>query len=89
MVSSRKFDGSIPLTNLSQGEKARVTSLEGEATLCTRLREMGFCEAAIVERISGAHTVLCQICGTKVALNGRAARHVIVQPLSSGVGGQG
>lgn len=71
----------VRLTELARGEKGRVTDLQGEPTLCSRLREMGFCESAIVEKVSGSHTVLCQVCGTRVALNGRAAQNILVEPL--------
>lgn len=73
----------VRLTDLARGEKGRVTGIEGESNLCNRLREMGFCESAIVEKMSGSHTVLCQVCGTRVALNGRVAQSVLVEPLSA------
>lgn len=69
----------LRLSELSSGEKGRVSALQGEAGLCSRLREMGFCESAVVERVSGNHTVLCQVCGTRVALNNRAAHHIVVE----------
>lgn len=71
----------VRLSDLSSGEKGRVHSLEGEANLCSRLREMGFCESAIVEKLSGNHTMLCQVCGTRVALNGKAAQNIVVEKL--------
>lgn len=73
----------IRLTDLVRGEKGRVCDLQGEANLCARLREMGFCEEAIVERVSGNSTMLCEVCGTKIALNGRAAQHIVVKKLES------
>ena len=79
--AAEKPTSSIPLTDLARGEKGRVTSVAGESAICNRLREMGFCESAIVEKMSGSHTVLCQVCGTRVALNGRIAQNVLVEPL--------
>lgn len=72
----------VRLTDLGRGEKGRVTDLQGEPALCSRLREMGFCESAVVEKVSGSHTVLCQVCGTRVALNGRAAQNILVEPMT-------
>jgi len=40
---------------------------------------MGFCESAVIEKISGASTLLCQVCGTRIALSGRAAEHILVE----------
>ncbi len=60
-----------------------MCDLKGDAATCARLREMGFCEEAIVEHVSGKHTMLCQVCGSKIALNSRAAQHVLVKKLAS------
>lgn len=83
MASSDSSDSAprLRLSDLSSGERARVHSLEGEANLCSRLREMGFCESAVVEKLSGNHTMLCQVCGTRVALNGRIAQNIVVEKL--------
>jgi ferrous iron transport protein A len=75
----------MPLTELPAGTAGRVCALEGEADFCQRLREMGFCESAVIEKISGQHTLLCQLCGTRVALNERAARHILVELIRGGV----
>ncbi len=71
----------VPLTQLLAGEKGRVYDLKGESTVCARLREMGFCETAIVEKVGGGYTVLCQVCGTRIALNSRAADHILVEKI--------
>jgi len=72
----------LRLSDLAQGERGRVCDLQGDVNLCSRLREMGFCEEAIVERLSGSQTMLCQVCNTRVALNGRAAQHILVEKLA-------
>ncbi len=71
----------MPLTDLPVGAAGRVFALSGEATVCARLREMGFCESAVVEKISGtgAGTLLCQLCGTRIALSDRAGTHIVVE----------
>lgn len=72
----------IRLSELLRGEKGRVCGLQGEAGTCSRLREMGFCEEAVVEKLSGTHTMLCQVCGTRIALNGRVADHIVVEKMT-------
>lgn len=69
------------LPDLPLGVAARVFALEGEAAFCARLREMGFCETAVIERISGASTLLCQVCNSRIALSGRAAQNILVEPI--------
>ena len=79
--ANNSHDQKLKLSDLTNGEKAVVRGLQGESSFCDRLREMGFCESAVVEKLSGNHTMLCQVCGTRIALNGRAAQHIVVQKL--------
>lgn len=75
----------MPLTALPTGAIGRVCQLEGEPGFCARLREMGFCESAVIERISGQKTLLCQLCGTRVALSQGAAEHIVVELIRGGI----
>ncbi|MET0262237.1 MAG: FeoA family protein [Rariglobus sp.] len=69
----------MTLTELPVGAAGRVCLLTGEAALCQRLREMGFCESAVIEKISGRTTLLCQVCGTRIALGEGVARFITVE----------
>lgn len=73
------------LTELPVGAAGRVCELSGEANVCARLREMGFCESAVIERVSGQRTLLCQICNTRIALSEGAAAHIVVELIRGGV----
>jgi len=75
----------MALTELPVGAMGRVCALDGEVGLCQRLREMGFCESAVIEKVSGARTLLCQLCGTRIALSDRAARHIQVELIRGGL----
>jgi len=73
------------LTELPVGATGRVCELSGETNVCARLREMGFCESAVIARVSGKKTLLCQLCDTRIALNDRAAQHIVVELIRGGV----
>ena len=73
------------LTELPIGASGRVCELAGEANVCARLREMGFCESAVIERVSGEKTLLCQLCNTRIALSSRAAQHIVVEFIRGGI----
>lgn len=75
----------MTLTELPTGAAGRVCALNGAAELCQRLREMGFCESAVIEKISGRSTLLCQVCGMRVALGEGVAKHITVELIRSGV----
>ena len=75
----------MALCDLPIGAVGRVCDLQGEPGFCARLREMGFCESATIERISGQKTLLCQLCGTRIALSEGAATHILVELIRGGV----
>jgi ferrous iron transport protein A len=71
----------LTLTELPAGIQGRVAELNGKADLCQRLREMGFCESAVIRKIAGKHMLICQLCGSRVALSNRAAQNILVEPI--------
>jgi len=74
----------IPLSRLPAGIQARVARLEGAVEQCQRLREVGFCESALICRVGNEHMMVCQVCGTRVALNRELAESIHVEPLAGG-----
>jgi len=42
---------------------------------------MGFCESAVIEKIAGQKTLLCQLCGIRIALSDQAADHIVVESI--------
>jgi ferrous iron transport protein A len=73
------------LTELPVGAAGRVCELAGQPEVCQRLREMGFCESAVIQKVSGQRMLLCQLCGTRIALSDRAADHIVVELIRGGV----
>jgi ferrous iron transport protein A len=73
-----------PLCQLPAGSTGRISRLTGDDDFCQRIREMGFGEAALVTKISGTTTSLCQINGTRIALNHTAAMSILIEPLPAG-----
>lgn len=71
----------LPLCQLPAGGIGRVQKLDGDAQFCQRVREMGFGEAALITKVSGTQTILCQVNGTRIALSHGAARKIVVEPL--------
>jgi ferrous iron transport protein A len=71
----------LPLCQLPAGAVGRVQAITGDEGFCQRLREMGFGEAALITKISGSTTSLCQVNGTRIALNHSAAMNILVERL--------
>lgn len=72
----------LPLCQLPAGTLGRVCELAGgDTAFCQRVREMGFGESAVVTKISGTSTILCQVNGNRIALSHGAAKNIIVEPV--------
>ena len=71
----------ITLCEALAGRRCRVKHLAGSPALCQRLREMGFCEEAEVEKLSHHHLLLCAVCGTRLAIDRETARQIVVEPV--------
>ena len=72
-------------TNLEKadvGAVLRVTGLTGSLAECQRLREMGLCEDARVEKLAHHHLLVCTVCGTRLAVDRKTAREVQVVPMA-------
>jgi len=73
----------LPLCQLPAGERGRVLRLAGDAPFCQRVREMGFGEDAVITKLSGRATILCQVGETRLALSHEAARRIQVEVIAS------
>ena len=73
----------MPLCQLPAYATGRIRELKGDSAFCQRIREMGFGESAHVTKVSGKHTILCQINGTRIALSHDAARQILVERIGS------
>ena len=77
----------VTLSDLPEGATGRVAELNGRSDFSQRLRELGFCESAVVQKIAGEHLMICELCGTRVALRGDTAKDIVVEMISRGPDG--
>ena len=66
------------LCNVADGQSVVIKHLKGKDLDCQRLREMGFCEQARVEKISGKGTLICRVCDSKVVISQGLAKNILV-----------
>lgn len=69
------------LSEASKGQHFKIKCLAGEEKLCQRLREMGFCESAVVEKIADSGTLICKVCDSKLVISKELAQHIIVKDI--------
>jgi ferrous iron transport protein A len=67
------------LSEVENGESVRIQCLRGEEGVCQRLREMGFCESAMVEKIADSGALICKVCDGKVVISKQLAENIIVK----------
>lgn len=82
LLSHSEGSQMLPLCQLSAGMVGMVCQLGGTHSMNLRLRELGFSESARVTKVSGRSTVICDVCGTRLALSHELARNILVQPVA-------
>ncbi|MGA7161145.1 MAG: FeoA domain-containing protein [Bacteroidota bacterium] len=69
------------LNEIPAGRLVRIHRLQSQPDICFRLREMGFCENAIVRLVvNGEGNLICEVCNTRIGLNHALADDIIVAP---------
>jgi ferrous iron transport protein A len=78
LTDALERDSALNLDQAAVGCNFQVKSLEGPE--CRQLREIGFCEEMRIRKIAHGRTLLCKVCGTRLALSRHLARQVQVTP---------
>ena len=70
---------SMTLSDVPAGMRVRIHHLSSRPDISRRLRELGFCENAIVRCIlKGYGNIICEVYDTRVGLNTNLARGIHV-----------
>ncbi|HLP15672.1 MAG TPA: FeoA family protein [Bacteroidota bacterium] len=69
------------LKDVPEGTTVRVRQLRAQPELGSRLRELGFCEDALVRCvINGSHQMICEVGNTRIGMHHSIARSILVTP---------
>jgi ferrous iron transport protein A len=84
---------SLKLSEAATGSRVQIECLHGEESTCQRLREMGFCESAVVQKVADSGALICKVCDSKVVISKKLAENIIVKDICQlkghvSVGGQ-
>lgn len=77
--------GEKTLSDVPIGGRVAIQCLRGEEGVCRRLREMGFNESSVVEKVADSGALICKICDTKIIISKKLAENIVVED----VGGNG
>jgi len=73
------------LSDIKVGQSVAIECLHGEAGVCQRLREMGFCESAVVHKIADSGALICKVRDAKVVISKKLAENIIVKDICEGL----
>lgn len=74
-----RIDGFLKLIEVPIGHRARVKGIQTRPEVSSRLRELGFCENAVVRCITKANgAIICEVSNSRIGLNNSLARSIIV-----------
>lgn len=69
------------LLDVPVGRRVRIRQIQTQPEVCQRLREMGFCENAIVHCVVNSEgALICEVCNTRIGLNHSIAKSIFVAP---------
>ncbi|MEK7262921.1 MAG: FeoA family protein [Bacteroidota bacterium] len=67
------------LAEIPAGEEVFIAELNSQPEMCNRLREMGFCEDALIKCVDNNGSMLiCQVCNSRIGINQTLARQISV-----------
>lgn len=76
-------DSLCDLARARCGERLRVVEVKDHDYHGARLREIGFCESAVVCKVADRGACICLLTGTRVALARDLAERVVVERIGS------
>lgn len=67
------------LTEAPVGKRFRIAYLNSHPDTCKRLRELGFCENAVIRCLNkGKGNLICEVCNTRVGLSTLIAGNIFL-----------
>lgn len=77
--------GKVNLTEIPQGAEFFIQEIQSHPEACQRLRELGFCENAVIKTVvRGSSQLICEVCNTRIGLHHSVAKKIIVSSKSNG-----
>jgi ferrous iron transport protein A len=69
----------LSLSDVPVGRRVRIAQLSSQPETCSRLRELGFCENAVIRCVNKASgNIICEVCNTRIGLNQLVASSIYV-----------
>ncbi len=73
----------LTLSRARCGERLRVVSICPNCPDCVRLKELGFCEKALLCKVADGGAMICTLAGMRVAIGRELGAHVRVERVAA------
>jgi Fe2+ transport system protein FeoA len=70
-----------PLSRVQAGAVVCIKGLTAAPEVSARLRELGLCEEQRIRLVSRQSTYICQVCNARLAISGKLAESIMVEPV--------
>jgi len=82
VTEQNDFNGFVcPLNCVKAGTAVRIKRLCVANEVAARLREIGFCEDAVVRLLTSRANIICLVCSARLALSEQLAQSILVEPI--------
>ena len=72
-------NGETTLIDIPAGHRVQIERLKGEDGVSHRLREMGFRESAVVDKIADSGALICKVGDARVVISRKLAENIFVK----------
>jgi ferrous iron transport protein A len=69
----------LPLSAVTAGASVLIKQLSADPDVCTRLRELGFCEEQRIRLLSRNSNLICQVCNARLGISTQLAGLILVE----------
>lgn len=82
-VTPRNSTEPLNLSRARCGERLKIVSLKSDSSASLRLRELGFCEATEVRKVSDGGALICNLLGVRVAIARNLGAQILVERIGA------
>lgn len=75
-----EIDSTVSLNQAASGCDLQVELVKGEN--CNQLRDLGFCEQMRLRKLTNGRNLICNVCGSRLAISRHLAEQIRVKELS-------
>lgn len=73
--------GEALLSAVATGHRVKILRLSGDDSVIHRLREMGFRESAVIDKVADSGAIICKVADARVAISKKLAQNISVEDL--------